>query len=138
MAPPWPGRVRAQQEAKGSRGGGQDGRNMGLGLGGRRQTPRTETPGTQGPQAALSPAKDPEMCPLASECFQLRGEGDIEWVERGFLSPVLLPALPTADWKFPSPTGRPRPYPTAPSLGPGQGWQRPEPGAGGAEVWGSR
>ena len=84
----------------------------------------------QGLQAALSPAGDPEMCPLPSECSQLRGEGDIEGVERGFLSLVLLPALPTADWKLPSPTGRPRPYPTAPSLGPGQGWQRPEPEAG--------
>ena len=125
VAPPWSGRVRAQQEAKGSRGGGQDGQNMGLGVGGRRQTPRP-----QGLQAALSPAGDPEMCPLPSECSQLRGEGDLEGVERGFLSLVLLPALPTADWKLPSPTGRPRPYPTAPSLGPGQGWQRPEPEAG--------
>lgn len=78
-------------------------------------------PRPQGLQAALSPAGDPEMCPLPSECSQLCGKGDIEGVERGFFSLVLLPALPTADWKLRSPTGWPRPYPTAPSLGPGQG-----------------
>ena len=133
---PWPGRVRAQQEAKGNQGGGQDGRSMGLGVGDRRQTPRPEPVGPQSPQ---SPAGDPGMCLPPSECPQLCGEGDIEGVEGGFLSLALLPALPTGGWTFPSPTRQPRPYPNSPQPG-GQG--RAGSGLslkqGGAAVWGSR